>query len=209
MLKKLWIKHWVRWCIFYFTFLFLVFLCRKPILTSIASYLIQEDEPVKVNLAFVLSGNSIDRGTEATKLYKQGFIKKLVCPGGNMHPLFEAMGFKFLESEVTKMAMVKMGVPDSVIEILPKGKSTNDEAKLLIDYCKKHNTDTVMIVSSEFHTRRIKYALKGRFAKGNLTVIVIGAPDHNVRAWNWWWTEDGLIMINNEWIKLLYYYWIY
>ncbi len=105
--------------------------------------------------------------------------------------------------------MVKMDIPDSVIEILPKGKSTNDEAHLIINYCSTHHLDTVMIISSQFHTRRIKYALKGRFEQGNLTVIVIGAPDHNIIANNWWWTEDGLIMINNEWIKLLYYYWKY
>jgi vancomycin permeability regulator SanA len=202
-------SKWTKWG-FVLVFLFLLFYFGWiPFLKSSAKFLIEEDSEQSCQVAFVLSGNSIDRGKKAVELFKEGKIKKIVCPGGNLHPLFEAMGFHFLESEVTKKAMVKMGIPDSCIELVPFGTSTREEVSLIMDYCHKHQRDTAMIISSEFHTRRIHYSLKKSYAKQGIHFWVVGAPDQKIRYWNWWQDENGLIMINNEWIKLLYYYWKY
>ena len=198
-----------RWSVAIGLTLFLVVIAWFPMLRATAKFLIENDTDKSCRVAFVLSGNSIDRGKKAVELFKQGKIKKIVCPGGNLHPLFEAMGFRFLESEVTKKAMIQMGIPDTCIELVPFGTSTREEASLITDYCLKHHLDTAMIISSEFHTRRIHYSLKKGSAGKGIHFWIVGAPDSKIRYWNWWKDENGLIMINNEWIKLLYYYWKY
>lgn len=199
----------VKWGMLLMGIFLILILGLIPILKSTAKFLISQDNEQSCGVAFVLSGNSIDRGKKAVELFKKGQIKKIVCTGKNLHPLFEAMGFKFSEGEVTQKALVKMGVPITSTELLPFGTSTKEEAQIIFDYCHRNKLDTVMIISSEFHTRRIKYSLRNSTQKNGIHFWVVGAPDNKIRYWNWWKNEEGLIMINNEWIKLLYYYWKY
>lgn len=192
-----------------FLIIAMIYAFRITLLKSIATFLIDQDKPIKVEAAFVLSGNSIDRAEYAAKLYKQGYLKTIVCSGGNLHPLFQQMGFTFTEADITKKVLMAYGVHPSNIKELPYGTSTKEEAKLIFSFTKRNNWDTIMVISSEFHTRRIKYALREKYKMNDFHVLVCGTSDKRSAAHNWWKNEDGLIMVNNEWIKLLYYYYKY
>ena len=63
-----------------------------------------------------------------------------------------------------------------------------------------------MVVSDKFHTNRIDYAFRDVFEDAGIQLVLRGSPSNAYSESNWWANEEGLIMVNNEYIKLLYYY---
>ena len=62
-----------------------------------------------------------------------------------------------------------------------------------------------MCIRDRFHTRRAGNVYKRRFAAEGITVIVRGAHAFDFDEDTWWQNEYGLIGLNNEYMKTLYY----
>lgn len=154
---------------------------------------------------FVLSGSPVDRGTGAVKIYNNGFIKKIICTGGNKPADFEALGLDYYESQLTKSEIVRSGVPESVVSVINEGTSTKEESDVILNYCRQNNVHSCIILSSDFHTRRVRSVFKKKLEKENIKVIICGAPAQNYNESSWWESEYGMIAVNNEYVKLMYY----
>ncbi len=159
-------------------------------------------------VAFVLSGGSYDRGNHAAAVFKSGVVESIVCTGENQSPdlkvFFEDKDI--LESTLTKMQIVKMGVPDSLVILLNKGSSTLEESDHILAYCLENDIDRCIIISSKFHTRRIKQVFKKKFKDNGIELYITGAPSSGFDEMQWWKSEGGLIAVNNEYIKQGYYF---
>ena len=186
--------------------LLLLFLLRVPLLRFVGNQLIDEDEVEKTPAVFVLSGDAWDRGNEAIKLYKQGLAEKIICTGENVPRLFLIAGIPYPESELTQLHLLTNGIPAHDIELLCKGTSTKEEADYILEYCKQHDIKKLAIVSTRFHTRRIGNTFRKKFEDAGLQLIVHGAPSSAYNENEWWKSENGLIFVNNEYIKILYYW---
>lgn len=184
----------------------LLFLFRYSILRATGNYLIVSELPEKSEVMFVLSGSPVDRGTGATKIYNDGLVKKIVCTGGNKPADFEALGLDYYESQLTKSEIVRSGVPDSIVIVINKGTSTLEESDVVIDYCKQNNIQSCIVLSSDFHTRRVRTVFKKKLEKENIKAIICGAPSGNYNESSWWESEYGMIAVNNEYVKLIYYF---
>lgn len=178
---------------------------HAPILRLAGNYLIDEDVPEKTPVLFILSGDAWDRGNEAARLYKSGFAGKLICTGGNVPRLFLIAGVSSLESELTQRHLIANGVPSRDIELLCMGTSTKEEADYILSYCKQQHIKKLGIVSSKFHTRRIANTFRKQFEAAGLQLRIYGAPSSAYNENEWWKSENGLIFVNNEYIKILYY----
>lgn len=187
----------------------LLFLLRVPILRGIGNHLICEDSLKKADVIFVLSGGAFDRGRQAVVLYKKGYAPKIVCTGENIPGDFRAMGYNCMESLITSTYIKKQGVDSSAIELISAGTSTKEEVDLIVKYCKINQIKTVIIVSTKFHTRRIYSSVRKVFLDNKINVIINGAPSSNYDETHWWNDEEGLITVNNEYIKLIYYWFKY
>ncbi|MCW3125339.1 MAG: hypothetical protein JWO03_997 [Bacteroidetes bacterium] len=178
---------------------------KTPILRSFSNFLMKQDDPEKADLMVVLSGNAFDRGNEGARLYKEGYAKHIICPGGNLERAFLIMGDTVYESELLRKNILRNGVPDSMVTVLRYGTSTIEEADTLIGYCREHKITKVLVVTNLFHTRRAGKVYKKRFAKEGIQVIMRGAHDSQFDENLWWQSEYGLIGLNNEYMKTLYY----
>lgn len=186
--------------------LLLLLLFHAPLLRFIGNQLIDEDRLTKTQAAFVLSGDAWDRGNEAIKLYKKGFAEKIICTGENVPRLFLIAGIPYPESELTQLHLLSGGIPAQDIELLCKGTSTKEEADYILAYCREHNIKKLTIISTRFHTRRIGNTFRKQFADAGLQLHIHGAPSSAYRENEWWKSENGLIFVNNEYIKILYYW---
>lgn len=186
--------------------LLVFFLLHVPILRAFGNFLIKEDEMEKVPALFVLSGDAWDRGNEAVRLYKEGFAEKLICTGENVPRLFLITGIPYLESELTQFHMVANGVPAEKVELICKGTSTKEEADVILAYCQEHGIKKLAVVSTKFHTRRIRNTFRKKFEDAGMQLIIRGAPSSAYNETEWWKNEDGLIFVNNEYIKITYYW---
>ena len=101
------------------------------------------------------------------------------------------------------------GVPDSAIKIVNHGTSTKEEIDLLAKFCVTNDINELMIITSAFHTRRVRYTSQKIFEDANVKVNLQGAANKYYNQNNWWTLERGLIACNNEWIKYLFYLYIY
>ena len=187
-----------------------LYLFRAPVLWSLGNFLICEDEVEQVEVLFVLGGGSFDRGNEAARLFKAGFTNQIVCVGENVPPIFKALNLPYSESKVTRINLIKNNkVPRAGIIIIEKGTSTKEEAGYVIQYCLENNIKQAIVLSSKFHTRRVKSIFNPLFEANDIELILRGAPSSNYSEDEWWKTEEGLIMVNNEYVKLVYYFFKY
>lgn len=199
MLKRLFVV------IAFFVFIIILFLFRVPILQGAGNFLIKEDELQRADAIFILSGDPYDRGKQGQILYREGYAPVIVTTGENISHNLKALNINYAEADLTKHYLVSNGVDSADVIIVRKGTSTIEEADVIINYAKTNSLNKVIVVSTHFHTRRIHSFFHPLFEKENIELIVQGAPSSLYNEQEWWKQEDGLIMVNNEYVKLIYY----
>lgn len=183
----------------------LLFLFRVNVLRAIGSFLIDQDKPVKVEYAFILGGNIMDRSIKAKQLWEEGYIDHIVCLGNNVPEQHLKLGMQVPDAIRCRRFLWNMGVDSSRVHSLIEGTSTIEEVIEILQFSKTHGLDTIMVISDEFHTARIRKTFKMKQEAGDPEVVLIGAPSAMYSEENWWQNEAGLIMVNNEYIKTMYY----
>jgi uncharacterized SAM-binding protein YcdF (DUF218 family) len=184
-----------------------VYIFRVNILVGFGNYLIDVDEPQKVEAAFVLGGNSHDRGRKVAELFHDGYCDEIICLGGNVLGFYLSMKLNKTEAEMSEDFIVKeFNVPKRSVLALKEGTSTMEESDIILKYAIDHQLKKIIVVSSLFHTNRIRGVFGDKFHNNGITVLLVGTPSSFYNEENWWTNEAGLIMLNNEYVKTLYYW---
>lgn len=191
-----------------FLVVLVLFLLRHPILRGMGNFLARTDSPSKVDAAFVLSGASKERTQRALEMYPQ-FTPRLLTTGELVSQDLTAMGISYTGAEVMRDALLAGGADSMDVSILPKGTSTYEESEEILGYALAQGYKRVMIISSIHHTRRIHGVFTQKFRDAGIEVVIIGTEPLSYSPSEWWLQEDGLIMVTNEYLKLLYYWWRY
>ncbi|HAA00238.1 MAG TPA: hypothetical protein DEP18_09500 [Flavobacteriales bacterium] len=195
----------IRWSVF-FAILLLLFVFRFSIMRGMAGVLVSVDEPQKVEACFVLGGSSYERGLFAVKMFEKGYADKFICTGENVPSILEALGQAMTEAEVTAFYMRSAGIPDSSLAVINKSTSTREEAKVIREYCESNGLKKVMLLSSKFHTARMRKVFRSEFRSSSVEWIIVGAPSTKYNEFKWWESEEGMIALNNEWMKTIWYW---
>lgn len=196
---------WTRILLVLVALCFLAWTQRTAILVGLGKHLITEDPVAHVDAVFVLGGSILDRGLEGTRIYERGFSDRFYFTGAPIPSALAALGIDSTEAECTRNVAVEAGLPIALTTVLNKGTSTMEEEEALLAEAIAIGADTVMIISSRFHLRRVGFVFKDRFRKEGITVLLHGAPCSTFQEETWWKSEEGLIMLNNEYVKLAYY----
>jgi uncharacterized SAM-binding protein YcdF (DUF218 family) len=129
-----------------------------------------------------------------------------VCTGESVQRILLVVGDSTDEADLSRMSLLKFGVPSEKIESLHIGTSTREESDAILSYCKSKGFKKIMVVSDKFHTNRIDYAFRKIYEEAGVELILRGCPSTAYSEEMWWANEEGLIMVNNEYVKLMYYY---
>ena len=193
--------------IFFIAVIFAVlFAFKTSILRGFGNALIHESKLEKVDALFVLGGNSYDRGKEAIKLYRENIAPVIIASGGNIPPSFRALGITLKEAEVTTKFLIDSGVPAQNIITIATATSTKEEAESFLELCNKKGYSKIMIVSAKMHTGRASRIVEKVFKGTDIQILYRGASTNaDFDEQNWWKSEEGLIFVNDEYIKSLYY----
>jgi uncharacterized SAM-binding protein YcdF (DUF218 family) len=184
-----------------------VYALRAQILTGTAGFLVVDDPLQPADIIFVLNGDYNTRPFRASELYEQGLAPIIVIARSEMLPA-EKLGLTPNDTEVSIGVMKKLGVPpERIIVLSVEGgvTSTFDEAIALRQYIESHNIHSLILLTSAFHTRRAKWIFDRELAGLPITLEVAAVHHYGFDQTNWWQSEDGLITLNNEYIKLVYY----
>jgi uncharacterized SAM-binding protein YcdF (DUF218 family) len=159
----------------------------------------------QTQMCFVLGGNSYERGLSAVELWREFPQQKFITTGGNYPYQIMCLDTMMLECELTRHWMIHNGVPAAAIDTLASAHSTQDESNEILEWCKSNNVNSITVISSAFHMRRVRMVFADKFEDAGIQVNYHGATAIDYTDSNWWKNEEGLIMTNNELVKLIYY----
>ncbi|MCW5898423.1 MAG: YdcF family protein [Flavobacteriales bacterium] len=180
-------------------------LVRRPLLRAVGDHLITPDPQMRCDAIYVLGGSPLERGLAAAHLLDRGLAPVAYCTGSNIPTVLEAAGFTWNEAELSRMAALRAGADSARVQLLPRGTSTWEESNAIFLHAWMLGHDTITVVSTEFHLRRVRRVFRKRFAKEGMTVLLHGATSDRYDHRQWWRSEEGLLMVNNEYVKLVYY----
>jgi uncharacterized SAM-binding protein YcdF (DUF218 family) len=167
---------------------------HSAIFTALGNYLVQAGPPHKADIAVVLAGDSIgNRILKAAALVRDGYAPKLVVSG-------PAGDYGSYECDLAIPFAEKNGYPESYfIHAEHNARSTKEEADALIPVLRKLGAHSVLLVTSDFHTRRSGKIF--RAAAPDMTFYVVAAPDAYFTPDGWWRNREGRKVFAFEWMK--------
>ena len=183
----------------------ILLLSMNSIFRGIGKWLNATDAPQQTEMCFVLGGNSYERGIAATELFKQFPQQKFIATGGNYPYQILCLDTTMLESELTRHFMLSQGVPANQVDTLSSAHSTMDESNEILAWCKSNNAKKITVISSAFHMRRVRMVFEDKFEEAGIQINFHGAAPIEYNDLNWWKNEEGMIMTNNELVKIFYY----
>jgi len=169
---------------------------RNTILAALGSYLIKADAPEKADIALVLAGDGEgNRILAAAQLARQGYVSRVLVSGpSGIYGQYEC--------DLAIPFAVKAGYPASYfLHFENNARSTQEEARDTIERLHQLGMHKVLLVTSDYHTRRAGKIF--RTAAPDLQFVVVAAPDTYFTAGGWWHNRQGEKIAFNEWVKTL------
>jgi uncharacterized SAM-binding protein YcdF (DUF218 family) len=172
--------------------LFLVALClalyfaRHPIMRLGANSWIVNEPAASADAIVVLSDDNFyaDRATHAAELFRHGAAPVVVASGRRLRP---SSGI----SELMEHDLIERGVPKEKIVSFPNdADSTIEAAKVIVQFAVEHDWKRLIVVTSNYHTRRAKYVFQ-RVAPPGIEISVASAPDGDFDPERWWETPKS------------------
>jgi uncharacterized SAM-binding protein YcdF (DUF218 family) len=205
----------------YFLFIAVVlcgtfYVLRKPIFTGVGNFLVVSDSLQKADAIAVLSGSGVIRGRAAADLYLQGLAPRILITREDYRYRSEELaryGIHVLEDHEIALEVLRyMKVPQDCVLVLDGyNESTVTEARKYLDYMERHRLNRLIVVTSNFHSRRSRVIFHRIFRGSDITVSVHpGPPSFEFDPDGWWTRREDIKYLFFEYQKLLFYslrYW--
>jgi uncharacterized SAM-binding protein YcdF (DUF218 family) len=167
--------------LFFVLFCAVLYLLRQPILRFVAETWIVEDPLDRADALLVLSDDNFyaDRATRAAELFREEKAPVIVASGRRLRP---NAGI----AELMDHDLVERGVPrEKILRVSHDADSTLEEAEALARVAAEKKWHSVIVVTSNYHTRRARYIFRRVFPQG-IEIHVVSARDGNFDSAAWW-----------------------
>ena len=180
-------------------------------LRNAGHWLTRQDPVERADVIVVLSGGLPYRAQGAADIYKAGYAPEVWVsrPSGPQQPL-DKLGIHFVgEEEYSREVLIREGVPQANIAILPYAViNTEEEVGEIAREMRRDEKHVAIIVTSPEHTRRVK-ALWRSIVGRDIKAVVRAAPTDPFDPSHWWRnTQDSLAVVRellglvNVWLDL-------
>ena len=179
--------------------LFVIVLCavlyfaRGSILRFAGETWVVEDPLDRADAIIVLSDDNFyaDRATHAADLYRHGMAPIVVASGRRLRPYAGI-------AELMEHDLIERGVPkDKIVRISHNAENTREEAQVLAQQALERKWRSVIVVTSNYHTRRARYIFLHVFP-AQTQVRVSGAQDGDFDPQHWWQARKSLKEFTRE-----------
>ncbi|MGB0036979.1 MAG: YdcF family protein [Candidatus Acidiferrales bacterium] len=188
--------------IFLAVVLVLLYLVRYPILRLAGNFWVVDEAP-KASDAIIILGDDnyyADRAARAADLFKSSMAPRIVASGPFLRPYASI-------PELIQHDLADRGVAASAIVRFPhRADNTLEEARALSQLISSHGWKRVLVVTSNFHTRRARYILERAFPAGT-ELRIISARDTDYDPDNWWRTRRGQKLFFHEFVGMFEAMW--
>lgn len=181
------------------------------IATLAARLLIVESPIMTADTTLVLSGAAVysERLAYAGEIVRAGRSSKvLVTNDGVRRGWSRGAGRNLTSIDIATSVLADAGVESDRIEMLPgRVRSTYDEAEAAAAYSRTHAIQSMIVVTSPYHTRRARWVFERMLTPLGVRVTVepaIPSPSSPSPA-TWWFDRRGWQMVAGEYVKFVYY----
>jgi uncharacterized SAM-binding protein YcdF (DUF218 family) len=179
-----------------------LYLVRRPILRFVAESWIVEDADSKADALIVLSDDNFyaDRATRAAELFREEKAPIVVASGRRLRPMAGI-------AELMEHDLVERGVPkDRIVRFAHDADNTREEAEALTKLATQRKWHTVIVVTSNYHTRRARYIFRKVFPQ-SIEVRVARARDGDFDPQHWWEKRKSIKELTCEFAGMMVAIW--
>lgn len=164
------------------------------LLDALGEHLVDAEAPQKADVALVLAGDQWGhRILTAAQLVRDGYVPKVLVSGPD--GIFDNH-----ECDLAIPFAVRRGYPEAYfVHVEHAARSTVAEAQAVLPAIRRAGYKRVLIVTSNYHTRRAGSIFR-RLAP-DLSILMIAAPDEHFTPQGWWRNREGQKIFLNEWEK--------
>lgn len=183
-------------------FCIVLYLVRRPILSFLGEAWIVEDPIDRADALIVLGDDNFyaDRATRAAELFREGKAPVVVASGRRLRP---NAGI----SELMEHDLIERGVPkDKIVRLTHDADSTQEEAEAVKKLVKERKWRSVIVVTSNYHTRRARYIFHKVFPQG-VEARVASARDGDFDPQHWWKKRKAIKELTHEFAGMLEAIW--
>ena len=173
---------------------FVGYRARHAWLPYLADALDVSTPPGSADVIIILGGGDGDREDYGALLYRQGRASHVIATGAPVGS----------DSETNEL--VQRGIPRQAIVLASGTQNTHEDAERSRQLMLQHRWRTALLVTDRYHIRRSLWTFQTAFIGTPLTIT----PTPVVGGWfdasRWWQTEGGFVAVNDEYLKLVYYF---
>jgi hypothetical protein len=161
------------------------------------SFLVVE-KPRKSDVILVLAGETDRRPKRALDLLAQGYGRRVLLDVPNQAKIYE-----FAQTELARKYIQDLPQPAAVSICPIDGLSTKEESKDAGKCLRREGAKTVLIVTSDFHTRRASDVFRRELPEFEFSVA--GALQQEGFGTRWWTHRQWAKTFVDEWLRLLWW----
>lgn len=187
-----------------------VYLARARLLTWVGSQLVHADPLEPADALVVLGGGLSDRLIEAADLYLADYAPLVVLTRPPEPSGLIALKRRGVNVELTMERQLRylreLGVPASGVTVLSETViSTDQEASLVARWAQSRDVQSLIIVTSRFHTGRSHFIFDRKFRDTEITIRIHPSRFKRFDPESWWQSRQRLREGLFEFQKLIFY----
>ncbi len=188
--------------VFFLCAVFAIYLVRHPLLRLAGHAWVVDEAPAASDAIVILGDDNYngDRAARAAQLFKDGWAPRVIASGRYLRPYAGI-------SELEEHDLADRGVPRSaIVRLAHHAENTKDEAAAIGQMIAQHGWKRILLVTSDYHTRRSRYICVRTFPPGT-SLRVVAARDSDYDPDNWWRTRRGTKIFFHELVGMLVALW--
>src|SRR5579864_4122275 len=158
--------------IFLVIFAFVIYLARYSILRLAGNFWVVDESPQTSDAIVILSDDDYEavRAARAADLYRASWAPRIVASGRTLRP-YTSM------AELMQRDLTDRGVPATAVVRFPnRARNTLEEASAASEFLSTHGWKKIVVVTSNYHTRRARFIYEHALAPGT-ELRMVAAPD--------------------------------
>jgi len=179
-----------------------LYLFRAPILRSVGGWYVVNESLQPADAIVVLGDDNYfaDRAARAAELFHARWAPHVVASGRYLRPYASL-------TQLMQKDLTDRGVPLSAIVLLPiEATNTREEAIEIRELAKRQHWTRLLVVTSNYHTRRVHFVY-ARVFDSSIDVRVVAAPDSYFDPDHWWQSRWGAKTLFTESVALVVAFW--
>lgn len=165
--------------------------------TKAGSFLLV-DEPQRSDVVLVLAGETKQRPQLALQLLSQGYGRTIL-----LDVPIDSTVYEFTQIQLAQKYISDLPQPASVSICPIHGLSTKDESKDVENCLAREGVKRVLIVTSDFHTRRALSVFRRELPQYEYSIAA--ARDEAQFGVRWWTHRQWAKIFVDEWLRMIWW----